>query len=108
MSFLRIKRSVTELIRRSKKVCHHGEFGPFKTDDSVFEAPRRSPTELTFVSQDWCGSEMEMAPGIVRSDFYSFGVDYWSCSRNSLCNGYWQSKSRLSVLEEEVALQIRR
>ena len=53
-------------------------YWPFKTGDNVFEAPRRSPAELTFVSNDWCGSEMEMAPEIVRHEFYSFGVDYWS------------------------------
>ena len=53
-------------------------YWPFKTDDNVFEAPRRSPAELTFVSNDWCGSEMEMAPEIIRREFYSFGVDYWS------------------------------
>ena len=53
-------------------------YWPFKTDDNVFEAPHRSPAELTFVSNDWCGSEMEMAPEIVRREFYSFGVDYWS------------------------------
>ncbi|KAF8334556.1 kinase-like domain-containing protein [Amanita rubescens] len=53
-------------------------YWPFKTDDNVFEGPRRLPTELTFVSKEWCGSEMEMAPEIVRRDYYSFGVDYWS------------------------------
>jgi serine/threonine protein kinase len=55
-------------------------YWPFKTDDNVLEAPRRSPAELTFVSNDWCGSEMEMAPEIVRREYYSFGVDYWSAS----------------------------
>lgn len=52
-------------------------YWPFKTDDDVLKAP---PAELTFVSNDWCGSEMEMAPEIVRRDYYSFGVDYWSAS----------------------------
>ncbi|KAF8345400.1 hypothetical protein F5887DRAFT_917380 [Amanita rubescens] len=78
-------------------------YWPFKTDDSVFEAPRRSPTELTFVSQDWCGSEMEMAPEIVRRDYYSFGVDYWSAAVTlyAMVTGKhpWSD-------EEEVALQI--
>jgi serine/threonine protein kinase len=52
-------------------------YWPVKTDDNVFEAPR-SPKELAFVSKDWRGSEMEMAPEILRHDYYSFGVDYWS------------------------------
>ncbi len=53
-------------------------YWPFKTGDNVFEGPRRLPTELTFVSKEWCGSEMEMAPEIVRRNYYSFGVNYWS------------------------------
>lgn len=53
-------------------------YWPFRMGDNVFEGPRRLPTELTFVSKEWCGSEMEMAPEIVRRNYYSFGVDYWS------------------------------
>ncbi|KAK2465060.1 hypothetical protein APHAL10511_002868 [Amanita phalloides] len=53
-------------------------YWPFRTEDNVYEAPRRPATELTFVTNDWCGSEMEMAPEIVRHEYYSFGVDYWA------------------------------
>ncbi|KAF8349622.1 kinase-like domain-containing protein [Amanita rubescens] len=78
-------------------------YWPFKADDDVLKAPRRSPAELTFVSNDWCGSEMEMAPEIVRRNYYSFGVDYWSASVTlyAMVTGRhpWDE-------EEDVAMQI--
>ncbi|KAF8630469.1 hypothetical protein AX15_002900 [Amanita polypyramis BW_CC] len=53
-------------------------YWPYRIDDDLYDAPRRSPAELTFVSNDFCGSEMEMAPEVIRRDYYSFGVDFWS------------------------------
>ncbi|KAF8639109.1 hypothetical protein AX17_001724 [Amanita inopinata Kibby_2008] len=55
-------------------------YWPYKTEDDVCEAPRRSPQELTFVSDEWCGSEIEMAPEIVLQEYYSFGIDFWAAT----------------------------
>ncbi|KAM6492406.1 Protein kinase-like domain containing protein [Amanita muscaria] len=53
-------------------------YWPFKTDDDVLRTACRSPEELTFVTDDICGSEVEMAPEILLEEYYSFGVDFWA------------------------------
>jgi serine/threonine protein kinase len=53
-------------------------YWPFRTDDDVFRTPRRSPEQLTFVTDDICGSEVEMPPEIILEEYYSFGVDFWA------------------------------
>lgn len=58
----------------SKPTVAGRSYRPLKMDENVFEDPRRSPKELTFVSKDWRGSAMEMGPEIVRHDYYSFGM----------------------------------
>lgn len=56
-------------------------YWPYLPSDTPSPAtPYRSPSELIFVANGFCGTPVHMAPEIFLGQPYSFGVDYWAAA----------------------------
>jgi len=59
----------------SERICQ--PYWAYLRSDTTAAKPR-DPSELKFVSQEYRGSELEMAPEVHLGQYYSFGIDHWS------------------------------
>ena len=50
---------------------------PFLPGNDYEDSQPRTPAQLTFVTGEMLGPEVDLAPEVVLGEYHSFGVDFW-------------------------------